>query len=130
MISPSGKLSDVLCFIHEGGDVSRIGQTDLEYPTAVHWCGVHKAWAGDDPLVNFNDLALERRINLRSGLNRFHHRNDGARLNSFSGRREFDEHKIAELFLRVIGDADRRNLALETKPFVIFGKLQHKIVPM
>ena len=40
-----------------------------------------------------------------------------------AGFRQFDEDEIAELLLRVVGDADGRDAALDADPFMVFGEI-------
>ena len=82
--------------------------------------GVHERGLLVEAIVHRDDLAAHRRVELRHGLHRF----DGAEHVVLRERRadlrQLDEHDVAELALRVVGDADgddvrRRRSASRTR---------------
>src|SRR5215831_20159411 len=75
--------------------------------------------------VGGDHLARERRIDVGGGLHRLHHAHGLAGLHLAANRGRLHEHDVAELLLRVVGDADRHGaVALAAHPFVGLGVAQ------
>ena len=75
----------------------------------------------DDRLVDLHHLAGQRRIDVGGGLDAFHHGAGLAGGDLALQFRQFDEHQVAELLLRVVGDADGGDVAVQPHPFVFLG---------
>jgi hypothetical protein len=58
-----------------------------------------------EQFVDGDDLAGNRRLDVRGGLHRLHHRGAGARLHGRADFRQLDVYQVAELGLRMVGDA-------------------------
>src|SRR5262249_51231673 len=72
-----------------------------------------------------DDLARHRRVDVGSGLHRFDDAHRFARVHLASHRGRLDENDVAQLFLRVVGDADgERGVAFAADPLVRFGVAQ------
>src|SRR5688572_3927420 len=74
--------------------------------------------------VHLDDLPAHRREELRDRLDRFDRAERLARSDRAAGFRELDEHDVAELILREVGDADLSDVARDADPLVVFCVLQ------
>ena len=90
-----------------------IGNPDLDEPALAHRVAVHQRRIADDRRIDLDDLAGNRRVNLRRDLNRFDDRRRRALLEGRAGRRKLDKDHIPELLLRVLRDADGCDIAID-----------------
>src|SRR2546423_797778 len=111
--------------IHEAFDLGRRSDLELEHPSLSRRVGVHQSRLLHNALVHFAHLAADGGIDVGRRLDRFDHSGGAALPKLRAGLRQLDEDKIAELLLRIGGDAHRCDLALDAQPFVVFGEFQH-----
>src|SRR5262245_17267664 len=112
--------------IEEALELGRIGNLDLKEPPLAHRIAIHQRRLIDDGLIDLGDFAAHRRINVRGGLDGFDDRRRGSLFWSRSRRRQFNEDKIAKLFLRMVCDSNGGDIAFDTKPLVVLREFQHR----
>ena len=95
---------------HECVLLASVRQAELDHPPIAVGRGVDQGRLLVEPIVDFDDFASERRIELRYGFHRF----DGAEHVVFVETRpdlwQLDVDDVAELALRVVRDADRDDI--------------------
>src|SRR3989338_1905909 len=106
---------DLMCFavhnglvrrcIHQRSDIRRIVRFHSEYPCAIG-VGIDFFGGAVQFAVYRRHFAIHRRVHVGGGLDRFHHRAFFLGLELAPDRRVFDEHHVAQQFLRMLGDAD------------------------
>src|SRR5262249_19090012 len=116
----------VSLLIEQTIEFGRIGDFDLKEPALAHRISVHKRWFIHDSLIDFGDFAAHWRIDVGGGLDGLDNRRRRPLFGSRSQRRQFDEHKIAELLLCMRRDSNGGDIALYTKPLVVFREFQHR----
>src|SRR6266478_8921914 len=112
--------------IEQALELGRIGNLDLEEPALNHWIAIDQRRLIDDSLIDLDDFAAHRRINVRGGLDGLDNRRRGSLFWSRARRRQFNEDKIAELFLGMVRDANSGDIAFDTKPFMVFREFRHR----
>src|SRR5918995_1261955 len=111
----------VLLFRHEALELALILHADLEEPAAAGRILVDGAGRALEVAVDLDDLAGDRRVDLARGLDALDHGGLGALGDRLADGRKLDIDHIAELALRVVGDADDAGVALEADIFVVLG---------
>ena len=97
---------------------------DLEQPDAVGIL-VDALRSVGGGLVGCDDFTRDRRMDVRSGLDRLDHGAFGAGLELPADLRQFEEDDVAQGFLGVVGDAHRdQAVAVLAGPFVGLGVLE------
>src|SRR5262249_37177250 len=103
---------------HQILDLRVGGQLQLDEPAVPEGIVVDDSGFGHGRLVDFDDLARDRRIELGDRLDRL----DGAELAvgvvHVSDLRELEVDDLSQLLLRVLGDADGSDLTVHPDPFV------------
>src|SRR4051794_35657864 len=117
----------VISLIEQRADLGRLADFHLEQPALAHRVGVDQARFADNRFVYFRYLAGDRRIYIRSRLDRLDHGGGRALFQFLADCRQLDEYEVAELFLSVRGDAHGRGLTFEAEPFMLVGKFQHDV---
>ncbi len=75
--------------------------------------------------VDFDHLASNRRVDIRSSLDRLHNTSGVSGSKHFADFRQLDEDHIAQRFLCVVRDADGHGaICFNTCPFMTFGETQ------
>src|SRR5258708_31352772 len=121
MAGPSGSGFGVGVGVEELIDVGGVGRLDAEDPGGVRVL-VHALRRATEIGVGADDLAVDRRIDIRGRLHRLDHGHGFAGRNLAADLRRLDEHDVAELFLRMVGDAHgERAVGLAAQPFVRDG---------
>jgi hypothetical protein len=106
--------------VHHPVELFGIGEPHLDEPALAHRVGIDLGRIGDDVAIDRDDLARNRRVDLARGLRRFDDRRLLALFDSPAELGQFDIDDIAQLRLRVIGDADHGDVALLPHPFMVF----------
>ena len=97
---------------------------ELDEPAVAERVGVDERRVVDDGVVDGDDVAGERRVELADRLRRLDLAADLARRDAGAGAGQLDEDDVAELVGRVVGDADGRDVAVEGDPLVLGGVLE------
>ena len=105
--------------IHQAAEFALVRNLQLEEPGLAAGVGIHQRGLGGERLVDLEHFARDRRVDVGGGLDRFDHGGGFRLLQAAADLGQFDEHDVAELRLRVIGDADGGDIALDAEPFVV-----------
>jgi hypothetical protein len=111
-------------FVQEPVELPGIGKAQLEEPALAHRVGIDLCRVAGECVIDLGDLSGDRRIDLARRLDRF---DDGGLLAPLDPPADFgqlDIDNIAELRLRVVGDADGGEIAVEPDPFMILGETE------
>jgi len=107
--------------VEQGTGFGGVAELHLDQPARAVRIGVNGFGLVPQYRIRFHDIAARRSIDFADGFHGF----DGAKNLPGSdfrpSRGQLDEHDIAQFVLRVIGDADRCDIALHFNPFVLFG---------
>src|SRR5471032_2688603 len=110
--------------VEQGVDGGGVGRLDLEQPGRVG-VGVDRFRRVDDGVVDGDDFAGHRRVDVAGRFHRFHHGGVVAGAVGGADFRHFDEDDVAQRVLRELGDADGDGaVGFLTYPFVGGGVLQ------
>src|SRR5262249_45664857 len=90
-----------------------------------HWIGVDQTRFAKQRLVHLRYFAADRRIDIGSRLHRLDDSRSRTLFQFFADRRQLHKNEIAELLLRVRGNANRGEVAFDAEPFVLVGEFQH-----
>src|SRR6185437_109731 len=106
--------------IHEIAELFRIGELDLVEPALTHRVGIDLRRVIGEAGIDRRHFARGRRVNLARRLYRFNDARLLALLDLAANFGQFDEDDVTELALREVGDADRRLIAVDANPLVVF----------
>src|SRR6202521_197008 len=106
---------------HQRAKLFRIRERELEEPDPAFRVLVDHGGRGSERVIDRDDFAGHRTVDLARGLHRFDHGGFRALLQLLPDGREFDIDDIAQLRLRVGRDADHADIAVEPDPFVVPG---------
>src|SRR5258706_2399530 len=125
MADPSGGSGFLVAArIEQLVEIRGIGGLDAEDPRGERVL-VHALGRGGELAVGRGDLPGYRRVDVGCGLHRFDHADRLARGDLAPGLGRLDEHDVAELLLRMVGDADAHGaVGLAARPFVRGGVAQ------
>ena len=99
-------------------DLGGVGELDLVEPTAGVRFAVYQGRVRDDGLVGLGNLPADRRVDVVGRLDRLDHSAGVAGFDLPADLGQLDEHHVRQLVLRMVGDADRRDVARHPHPFV------------
>src|SRR5690606_4725696 len=108
--------------VEETGKLAFIGKLQLEQPAFAFRSLIDKSRIACDGFIDFDHFAIDRRINVGSGLDRFHNHNALALGCRAADVRQLDENEVTQLFLCVDRNADSGNAVFNADPLVIFGE--------
>jgi len=108
--------------IHQAVEFAFVGDLHLEKPRLAAGVGIDQSRLGGERVIDLDYFARDWRVDVGGGLDGFDHRGGFRLLQAAADLRQFDEHDVAELRLRVIGDADGGDVALDGEPFVVVGE--------
>src|SRR6185312_15771673 len=111
----------VSLLVHQVVHLLGIAYAQLHEPAIAHRVAVDAPGLAGELAVDGDDFARERREDLARRLDRFDHRRLLALLHAPADLRQLDIDDVAELALRVVGDADDDGVALDADPLVILG---------
>src|SRR5690242_8047582 len=106
------------CRVEKFSRLGGRGELDLHHPAGAVRILVNRFRGLFEGGIDLDDLARNRREEIGNGLHRLDRAERLALLDLLPLRREFDEHNVAQLALRVIGDADDAHGALGADPLV------------
>src|SRR6185312_2647183 len=111
----------VSLLVHQVVHLLGIAYAQLHEPSIAHRVAVDAPGLAGELAVDGDDFARQRREDLTRRLDRFDHRRLLALLHAPADLRQLDIDDVAELALRVVGDADDDRVALDANPLVILG---------
>ena len=114
--------------IHERIDLSTIGEAQFEHPCGLFRIGIDHGGIGDDAVIGLDNFTAHRRIHLRSRFYQLDNGNNLAFCHGAADLRQLDVNEIAKLRLRVSGNADGRNVAVNVQPLVVLGEFASYLV--
>src|SRR5579859_2388052 len=120
----------VLRLVHQVlGQVAR--KLDLQDPALAVRVGVHELGVGGELVVHLGDGAVDGRVEVARRLDRLDHAEGLALRDLAPWLGKLQEHDIAQLGLRKVGDAHGRGLAVDDQPLVCLGvsPLRHAYSP-
>src|SRR4051812_6820776 len=109
-------------FIHQAAKFVSIRDSELEEPRASAGIRIDQRGFARNSVVHLEHLARDRRVDVRRRLDRFHHGGGLRLLQGPPDLGQFDEDDVAKLRLRVVGDADGRDIAFDAQPLMVGGE--------
>src|ERR1700688_1289349 len=106
---------------HQRAELFRIRELELEEPALAFRVLVDHGGRGFERVIDRDDFAGDRTVDLTCGLHRLDHGGFRALLQPLPDGRQLDIDDIAQLRLRVGRDADHADIAVEPDPFVVPG---------
>ena len=111
-------------FVHQAVELTRIVELQFEEPAFALGVTVHDRRIVSDLAVAVEDFTRNRRIDVRCGLYGFDDGGFLALVQVLAGFGDLREDDVAELLLRMVGDADRRGVAVDPDPFMLLGEVE------
>ena len=99
--------------VHERVHLARVAHLDLDEPAVLERRRVDEVRRVLERAVDLDDLARDRRVDVRRGLDRLDGPEGLALLDLVADLGQVDEDDVAERVRRVVRDADRRDAAVD-----------------
>src|SRR5713226_4769241 len=117
----SRRMLGVSGLIHQAAEFALVCDLQLEKPRLAGGIRIDQRRLGCERAVDFQYFARNRRVDVGCRLDRFDYGGGFRLLQAAADLGQFDEHDVAELRLRIIGDADGGDVALDAEPFMVGG---------
>src|SRR5262245_25171847 len=114
----------VLRLAHQALELRGLADGELGEPAAALRLLVDQARIAFELAIDRGHLARHRRVDLACRLHRFDHRRLIALGECRADRWQLDEDDVAELVLRMLGDAEGRDIALDPHPLMVLGEFE------
>mmetsp|Transcript_4209 Transcript_4209/g.10926 ORF Transcript_4209/g.10926 Transcript_4209/m.10926 type:complete len:206 (-) Transcript_4209:117-734(-) len=109
--------------IHELVQLARVGELDLRHPAVCLRRRVDQRRLVVERLVDLHDLTRHRRVDVARSLDRLDRAHRVILLDARAHLGQIDEDNVAQLLLRVVGDANGADVALNLDPLVVLAEL-------
>ncbi len=111
--------------VHQRLERGGVGQLELEEPALAGRVTVHQRRVVGQPAVDLGHAAGERGVDVAGRLHRLDDGDGLLRRDLAAGLGQLDEHQVPQRVLRVGGDADGGDGAVQADPLVVLGVADH-----
>ena len=110
--------------VEESLDLRRVGEPDAQHPALAVRVAVDELGRAGQGVVGPGHLAGDRREQVAHGLDRLDDAEGRVAVEGLAGRRQLDEHDVAQLVGGELGDAHDGLVAVDADPLVLLGVAQ------